>query len=483
MADHTRALRLANVVTGQSTSQLESRLEAATLCIGIDPDVPGAALAAEALVGTMRRLPGRIALDPTGRDRGFIDRLVEHAALIDPDRPLDIRPPADGDIRVLVGSAASQGVIRGIPDQHGYRLATEGGPLRQRKTASGLGSIETAAALAAEAFKVAAGVQKARGRLATRTSFCPVTLTDEPGMAPELPTEWRLEGMLLGNGAIGTGSAYMLANLPVTGDLDLVDPQIFRAENIGTYSLGGIQDAGDHVRKVDLVAGALRRFSTHPWQRFAADLPGLIDSGALPWPRIVIAGLDSPEARWDAQRIWPELLIDGATGDTTAGLHVVTGTGRPCERCFLPLPTQPSALGGSDLAELTGLPRELLVQGERVLTDPDVDAVADHRKVGLRRLVGRRICALAEAYGLTDLPDEGYRPAIPFVALMAAGLVVGRLIANELGLTRPDNFGQFDGLVGPGPRTAEWRKGRPGCDCDRHADIIATVYATRRRGL
>jgi hypothetical protein len=479
MADHSRALRLANAITGEATTQLESRLEAARVSIAIDPEVPGADLTAEALVGTSRRLPGTIAIDPAGLDGGLVDHLVEHASEIDPDRPVEVRAPADGDIRVAIGPSGPAGVIRAIPDQHGYRLATAGGPLRQRTSASGLGSIEAAAAIAAEVFKVAAGVKGARGVPAIHTAFCPVTLTDDPGMAPPLPEDWQLRGMLLGDGAIGTGSAYIVANLPVVGEADLVDPQVFEAENIGTYSLGGVDDARNGIPKVDLVARALPRINCRRWQRFASEVPGLIDDGQMPWPEVVLAGLDSPEARWDAQLIWPNLLLDGATGDTMAGLHVVEGAGRPCERCFFQQPTAPTTLPGEDLSALTGLPRQLLVQGDRILTGADIDAVAEDRRAALRRFVGRRICALADAYGLTDLPDEGHRPAIPFVALMAAGLVVGRLIANELGLRRPDNFIQYDGLVGPGPRTEERRRGRPDCDCERKAEIIAKVIAAR----
>lgn len=71
----------------------------------------------------------------------------------------------------------------------------------------------TAALLAAEIFKHAAGVLPGRMRLHAHLSFCPVTLFDDLSRAPECPaTAVRLG--LIGVGAVGTASARILSGLP-----------------------------------------------------------------------------------------------------------------------------------------------------------------------------------------------------------------------------------------------------------------------------
>lgn len=478
MTDHTRSLLLASTITGENGSQLEARLEGASVVITVDPAVPGATDVAHALVGLQRRLPGQIAIDPTGLDRATIDAVIEVGATIDPDRSVSVRRPTADDITVAIAAVAPDGMLRAVPDLHGARLARVGF-LRQSRVPSGLGVHSTAAAIAGEVFKAAARIQGPRARQLDRWSFCPVLLSDDPGQGPTLPPDWRLYGMLLGLGAIGTATAKILAAMPVEGQLDLVDPQRFAPENVGTYALGGVREAVEQPNKTVLVGAALRSFATRHHQSYAADLPALVDQGGLAWPMYLLTGLDSPAARRDAQRLWPDVLIDGGTGDTMIGLHVAHEAGRPCMACFFPdrgVPVRPVA---ADLAAATTLPRELLVQGQRLLGEEDLLLADEDRRAKLRQHVGKPICGLASAYGLTDLPDEGYRPAVPFVAMAAAVLVVGRLVAIVTGAEPAANFVQYDTLVGADLRTADRRRGRPGCDCDTRRAIVGRVRAMR----
>jgi hypothetical protein len=466
------------MITGETRSQLEGRLEAARVVITVDPLLPGAIEVAHGLVGLQRRLPGQIAIDPAGLDSATIDAVIEVGALIDPDRLVSVRRPTADDITVAIASVAPDGVLHAVPDLHGARLARVGS-LRQSRVPSGLGVHSTAAAIAGEVFKAAARVRGPRARQPDRWSFCPVLLSDDPGQGPTLPPVWRLDGMLLGLGAIGTATAKILAAMPVEGQLDLVDPQRFAPENVGTYALGGVRDAVEQPNKTELVATALRSFATRQHQAYAADLPALVDQGRLAWPRYLLTGLDSPAARRDAQRLWPDVLVDGGTGDTMVGLHVAHEAGCPCMACFFPERSVPVRPVAADLAAVTTLPRELLVQGQRLLGEEDLLFADEDRRAELRQHVGKPICGLASAYGLTDLPDEGYRPAVPFVAMAAAVLVVGRLVAIATGAEPAANFVQYDALVGPDQRTADRRHGRPGCDCDRHRAIVERVRAMR----
>ncbi len=481
MADHSRILRLGSAITGRPESALEARLESASVSVGLDPTVPGVELAADTLLRVLRRMPGTVVLDPGGLERRVIDRFADRVAEIDPSRPLGVRLAGESDCRIRLAGHASEGDLRAIPERHGYILDTRGPALRQTAGSSALGSVLCACALAAEAFKAAAGVVGSRGRRSARTAFCPVTLTSDPASAPPLPERWQIRAMLVGLGAIGTGSALIISELPLEGEADLVDPQRYGDENVATYSLGGAEDGREHPWKTSVVARALTRFTTRSHHIAAADLPALIDDGEVPWPSTLLTGLDKAQVRREAQRLWPDALFDGATGDTMVGLHAVHGAGQPCLGCFLPERDVPSAEVGADLAALTGLPRELLVQGEHILSEADLVAVPDGKRTVLRPQVGKPVCGLASSLGLSALPDEGYQPAVPFVALSASALVVGRLVADATGVEPAANFVQYDALAGPTWRTVEVRRARGDCDCVTRETLIKRVRDLRSR--
>ena len=204
-----------------------------------------------------------------------------------------------------------------------------------------------------------------------------------------------------------------------------------------------------------------------------------IDAGNAPWPTLVLTGTDSAEARRETQRLWPERLIDGATGDTICGLHDVSADAEhACLQClFAPDISGPSS--AERLAKATGLPADLLRHGDELLTDEHVDALqAEHQQL-LRSQVGRPVCGLAQAIGLTTLPSDGYRPSVPFVSQQAACLVVGRLVASMLRVRTPGSFVQYDALIGPHARVQEDRLPTPDCFCQQRADIVRTVRRAR----
>ena len=480
MLDHSRALRLGHRATGETESSLARRLAAHGVSVAIDAGIPGTLTTGKVLVSNLARLPGGVSLDRGALSHREIEALQAVVAEIDPDRTLEVRRARPAELRVDVGPG-TRGGLHGVPVGHGYRIGwsklrhAQGGP-----PVSGLGSVSAAAALAGEVFKVAAGVTGTRGQLPRSRSFCPVSLTAHPENGPDLPQEWLLEGAVAGVGAIGTGIALILSFLPIGGALLLIDRQIIAIENLGTYSLGGIADVDANRQKTAVAARVLSNFSTRCFDGDVAALPARIDAGLERWPRAILAGLDSPEARRDLQQVWPDLLIDGATGDTMAGLHEIIGPGQPCMECLFPPTTR--SLAAEALASATGLPVDIAAQGSLLLRDEHLDGLAPDRQDRLRPYVGREICGLARAFGLTDLGDEDYQPAVPFVSLTAAALVVGRLIAREVGLRPRTNVAQFDVLAGPQLMSRMHRRGVAGCRCEVRHSTIATVRALRERG-
>jgi len=472
ISDYSRALLLASTATDVS-GDLQEHLERQIVVVSCAPD-PGCVCAAQILLTVLRRLPLALAFDGQGLDDEEMRAIHAAVAAVDPARPL--REEHDGGIRVHLGFRASAGTLLVIPSRHGAHVVRDG-RLIDALPVSPLGSCVAAAMAAAEIFKDAVLARPERRYDPPHTAFCPVTLSDRPEDAKDLALPFAFSGALVGLGAIGSATAMILAELETTGDIDLVDRQRYGNENITTYSLGGRADAKAAMWKTELAERALvrarcRRFNDGV-EHYVAD----VQAGVIAPPAIVLAGLDSVEARHETQRLWPDLLIDGATGDTMLGMHVVHGAGQPCMQCFLRPRTAPSSY--KRLSEITGLPIAKLRDGDAVLTEADLANATDEQRSVLAAQLGKKICGLAQAVGLTDIPSEGFQPSVAFVALGAACLIVGRLVAERLGIAPAENFVQYDALIGPVARTADERKTVRGCYCVERATTIKRLRERR----
>lgn len=482
-ARHTRALRLAGGVSDQSEETLLGRMERTRVVVSVGPN-PVSIRTSEVLVDTLRRLPLRLAIDPqrSGAGSGEVDRLVEVAVAIDPDRGMEVlRAEAGADVIVAVGGDDPTPTVGGVPVRHGALIVSGCSAGDPDTDVSGLGVFTCAALLAGEVFKRVAAVRPERASLPLRLAWCPVTLGDDPWSAPVLEGAPQLDLALVGQGAIGTATTRILALLGAEGRAQLVDPERFAPENLGTYSLGSASDAEREPWKFELGAAALPGMSTETHVGTAADFIAEVDAGRATWPSVVLTGLDSGRARREVQRLWPDRLIDGATGDTMCGLHDVAVGGTACLMCLFP-ERQDGPGAAQRLAKATGLSVDVAAHGDRPLEEGDIARLDTGRRELLEPLLGKPICGIAEAIGLTELDPDGYRPSVPFVSQQSACMVVGRLLSD---LIAPDGgrptFVQYDALVGPGAATLEARKPLPGCYCQERAGLIDAVRRERRR--
>jgi len=473
--EHSRGLRLAARASGADETTLSRRLNQAEVTVSADVAISGVDLTLEVLVTTLRRQPYRLYLDDDGLPGDLVDHLREACENIDPSRPLQVGRSSRGSTVHLGEHGLAP--VRVLPDGYGARLVRHGsiGPERE---ANALGSVYAAALAAGEIFKMAAEVTPTRQVRHERLAFCPVSLSDDLGAAPTL-TATVLDAALVGLGAVGTATALILGHLPFTGRLTLIDPESFAAENLGTYSLGARADAQAGRAKVDLAAAALSQFETTLFAGPVEDAIRAVDAGTVRWPRQVLSGLDSIAARYGSQLLWPDVLIDAATGDTAVGIHDASH-GEPCLMCFFPPPEQ-AASATTQLMAATGFARETLAAGDHLIDERDIERIADaSKRKRARALLGTAVCGLASAIGLTADGDDTYQPAVPFVSQQAACLGVGRLIARLLNVSHDQNFVQYDALRGPQSMTVERREPRANCYSVLNHEIIAAVRQHRR---
>lgn len=479
--EHSRALLLASKVSDSDEQTLLERQEHALITVCLDENISGALLTARVLLTTLRRLPGRLALDRTGLNDSTVNDIVQAVTAIDSTRSISVidGPDRAATVQLAVELHGRPNVIRVVPDGYGAQLAGDpSATITIGQPANALGSIFAAALAAAEAFKVIVVDKESRRTLHKHLTFCPVTLSDDTTVAPPLG-DYDFDAAIVGNGAVGTAIALILSEMRLGGHITLCDPENYDRENRGTYSLGGEREAKEKPPKVDLVSALLETagYETTPVDKDSTELIARIDSGAVRMPKIVLTGLDNIQARRETQLLFPDHLIDAGTSDTSIGLHYAIPTG-PCLRCFFPEST-----AGPDpirlLSNETGLPANVLRQGDKALTSEHLEGLTPVQKERLKDLVGTPICGLADAVRLTDASSDGYLPSVPFVSQMAACLAVGRLVAVILGLDLSINFFQFDALQSP-VQDGDSRKPVADCYCQQRATLVQKLRAKRR---
>jgi hypothetical protein len=482
--EHSRSLRLAAGVSASDELTLRERQETALVLVRVDPDLPFAQVTARTLLTTLRRLPGRLVLLRGQLPADAVDDLVQAVEAVDSSRPLTVaeEPPSDTDVRLDISLSGEHDSIRLVPDGYGAQLVNDATiDLVLWQPANALGAVFAAALGAAETFKRIVVDKEGRRSFHPHLRFCPVTLSQSTSEAPELPDALPLDTAIIGNGAIGTAVALVLSELQLGGRVVVCDPERYGPENRGTYSLGGEHEAREQPPKVDVVGAVLSKagYDVVKVHGKSTELVERVDRKELQAPRTAIAGLDTPEARRETQTLWPDHLIDAATGDTGVGLHHALPTG-PCLRCFFP-----ERQAGPDpllqLARETGLPIGRLKRGDDALTQEDIAALSPEQREKLGRFIGRPVCGLADALGLTAAHADGYLPSVPFVSQMAACLAVGRLLAVELGLDVENNFFQFDALHGPVVE-GDSRNAVATCYCQERQSIVRRVRQLRYGG-
>ena len=478
--DYSRPLSVASGST-EDAAGLERRLQQSAITISCDhrDHLPTVAV----LVANLRRLPVALYLQSaradalTGADQ---EDLIACAAGLDPGRSLQLGSPRSAPtLHLHVGGDRSRADISAVADGHGVRLRRRGHPFPGELTAgTGLGSVLTAAVLTAEAFKEIVGVRPSRHRSHQSFDFNPVTLAAD---GPVLPFNTIECTALIGAGAIGTAVGLILHKSEVEGKLTVVDPELFRAPNVMTYSLGTQQDAVDGMHKTHLLERELPYVDVQRVEGTAQDFINLIDKGSAQMPTTVLGAVDSIDSRHQIAKIYAALTLDGSTGGiagTTVGLGEAVPTG-PCLRCYYP---NSSSIAGpspeQQLCDITGLDITLLADGDRILSTKDLLNLSPEGARLLTQHLGKPICGLARTLGLTG-SEDAYRPSAAFVSQQAAALMIGALIARADNYTRPLRDLEYDALFGPGSDLTAYRRPRAECSCQVDKHLIQKILDRR----
>jgi molybdopterin/thiamine biosynthesis adenylyltransferase len=160
------------------------------------------------------------------------------------------------------------------------------------------------------AFKRLIKLRPSRGALLSATNFSFWSYQPEARDSGPYLDPFAVDVLLIGCGAIGSGTGYVLSRLPVSGRAFTLDRQCFAAENFGTSIIIG---EGDYEKpKAEVVATLLSaKLVTRALRTDIAQFQAQYDGG---FPDIILTGLDDIDLRHQVQRLWPALIIDGAVG-------------------------------------------------------------------------------------------------------------------------------------------------------------------------
>ncbi|HEU5376486.1 MAG TPA: ThiF family adenylyltransferase, partial [Ktedonobacteraceae bacterium] len=251
----------------------------------------------------------------------------------------------------------------------------------------------------------------------------------------------------------------------------VVDSQCFGDENLGTCLLIGPADVGKE--KAVFAADILNLNARLEARGFAEKLD--VFSGHLgkevPYPSVVVGGVDNIDARHEIQRIWADMIIDGAIGDF--GCQVSRHPWSEEIACLMCLFRHPGGEPAEHVASrLTGLHADRVLQELSIVTESDIVEAPEEKQQWLSERIGHQICSVIQEAVAQQLSEEqhrqGFAPSVPFVASLSASMVVTELIKYITGwaLSNPlEPRFQCDVLRGPEHGLAVPQVRRRDCIC------------------
>jgi molybdopterin/thiamine biosynthesis adenylyltransferase len=212
------------------------------------------------------------------------------------------------------------------------------------------------------------------------------------------------------------------------------------------------------------------------------EIAGEIERGAIRRPQVILSALDNNTSRHELQDLWPDLLLEGATGGTV--LQVSRSDYEQdlaCLRCLHPLQEGPRHSYEERIRELSGLPLAWIASAVHEpslpLTAEVVAQVPADKRESLLAHIGKQACGvLAEIESLSTLAKEEQpvEPAVSFVSMMAGVLVAAEYLKRVMGAESVlKTFFQADLMFPLGSCILQTVKKSPDCYCVRRRVVIA----------
>lgn len=290
---------------------------------------------------------------------------------------------------------------------------------------------------------------------------------------PSLPeSHLPLDAFLVGCGAVSNGWAYAISRLPVTGNLQAIDYQSIRLENLGPYvgaTLGSLTTPKASLIKALLAPRINVTDRADRWEFFTIRL-----RKELMIPPLIIAGLDNVGTRHSVQRLWPETLIDmGAAALESQVIVKHRDCGGQCLLTALSVP--PNELEWSEsAARETGISADLIANDPTgAITESEIESAPLEKRTQLRAGLGSPRCGFINRSSLElEESNPNFQPAVPFVTAFS-GIVGAAETMKRLMGAQFSHSVHFQRSFRSGNSRAIQMKCDQDCECQR-------IRATRK---
>lgn len=422
----------------------------------------------------------RLRLRPT---TALAADLASHLAAIDSECD-PIRQPTPGAMVVHLGGGRGADVTGSadgwLAHVSGYGQALA--PLRASDIV--VGAHGAAALVASQVFARALPLDPSVAGPSPTTAYS-LFEYGPPTMSPPLIADVGIDLVLLaGVGAVGQACVDVLVSSSVIGRLDVVDHgYVDDITNLNRSVLALESDLAAKTAKVDLAVRRASGFAltVEPHERALDDLVASMAAGDVPWPRVVLSALDNRDARWALQGLWPDLVLEGATGDTMAQIfRHAHGDPTACLRCL-----HTDARSGDDyldsMARATGLDRSriaaALAGAPDLIDDEDVERASPETRELIARNIGRDICGFLGDVERYLGPDaEVVQLSVAFTSYLAGTLLAGELIKAAAGVASPFiGRYQIDPIANLLPELPFTQAPDLGCFCQQRRSVIEAV--------
>lgn len=405
--------------------------------------------------------------------QAFVKRIAFGPGVEQCDQVDDLR---QFDAILSVGSAVSPNLPWTTINSNGWLARVSSGSLGLPADVAmdnPVGALAAACLGVGEVFKRLIKLRPERGELLDGFSFSLRSYqAGETDCGSALPSSLEVDVLLVGGGAIGNGTVHLLSQLQCRGHIDVVDPQAYGEENLGTCLLMGTADLGEPKAKMlasHLQAPGLQvEHFGMTFEQYARQMRRT--------PAVVLNGLDNIPGRHQIQRtLWPDVVVDGAIGDFTC--QVSRHPWPDDIACLICLFREPAAAPAENIQmAATGLSQDSLFRPDDLLSASDVERAPRDKQEFLRARLGKPICSvIQEGIALklsAEEQEQGFEPSVPFTACFSACMVVAEMVAHLM--KWPSALAprfQFDFLMGPkyGHKLPEER--RIDCICARQKNI------------
>lgn len=440
--------------------------------------------AGRALVATTANLVVRFCPQlRLGPRTAFARELTTHLVAIDSSAEPD-RTAGPDALRIHLGGG-ERADITGSADGWVAHVSGYGDELPKVRDADVVVGAHGAAALvASQVFVRALEPDPNVAGPSARTAFSLFEFGPPGRVPPPIGQTVITRALLSGCGAVGQACVDVLVSADAAGRLPVIDLGfVDDPSNLNRSVLALERDLADGTAKVNL---AVRRamgtsLVIEPIDRPLNEVVAAIEAGKRPWPSVVLSALDNRPARWELQSLWPDLVLEGATGETMVQIfRHAHDDDTACLRCL-----HPDDEGGRDyatsMAEATGLGRDRIVDALRRTNDTVSEDDVARATPAVRELVvahlGADICGmLSQVEHLLGTRAPPAQLSVAFSSYLAATFLAGELIKAAAGVTSPlVGRLQMDPIANLMPGLPFTQTPSPGCFCQTRAGVVEQV--------